>query len=47
MIGLPGWLRVCGLAVSLAAAIYGVVPARAAAIIADWPTVTISRRRRS
>jgi nicotinamidase-related amidase len=41
MIGLPGWLRICAVAAPLAAAIYGVGLARAADIIAEWPTVTV------
>jgi nicotinamidase-related amidase len=34
-------LRLCGVAVPLAAAIYGVVPVRAADIIADWSSVQL------
>jgi nicotinamidase-related amidase len=41
MIGLPGWLRICAVAAPLAAAIHGAVPARAADVIADWPSVTV------
>jgi nicotinamidase-related amidase len=39
MIGMPGWMRLSGVAMPLAAAIYGAVPVRAADIIADWPTI--------
>jgi nicotinamidase-related amidase len=41
MIGIPGWLRLCGVAIPLAAAIYGAAPVWAADIIADWPTVKL------
>jgi hypothetical protein len=39
MIGVPGWLRFGAAAIALAAASYGAAPARAADIIADWPTI--------
>lgn len=39
MTGMPGWLCACAAALAFAAGVYGVVPARAADIIADWPNV--------
>ena len=39
MIGIPDWLRFGTAAIALAAASYGAAPARAADIIADWPTI--------
>lgn len=35
------WLRLCAVAGTLAVAIYGAAAARAADIIADWPSVTL------
>jgi len=39
MIGIPGWMRLCAVAIGLAAAAMAETPARAADIIADWPTI--------
>lgn len=39
MTGIPGWLRIGAASIALAAASYGAAPARAADIIADWPTI--------
>jgi nicotinamidase-related amidase len=41
MTGIPGWVRLCAVAGTFIAVIYGAAPARAADIIADWPSVTI------
>jgi nicotinamidase-related amidase len=41
MTGMPGWLRLCGIAIPLAAAILAALPAAADDIIADWPSVTV------
>jgi nicotinamidase-related amidase len=39
MIGIPGRLQLGAAAIALAAASYGAAPARAADIVADWPTI--------
>src|SRR5260370_22201224 len=39
MSGIPGWLRLGAAAIAIAATGYGAAPARAADIIADWPTL--------
>lgn len=41
MIRMPGWLRLCVVAIPFAAAIYIAASARAADIIADWPNVQL------
>ena len=39
MAAISGWLRLGAAAVVLSAASYGAAPARAADVIADWPTI--------
>ncbi len=39
MIGLTGLVRLCVAAIPFVAAIYGAVPARAADLIAEWPSI--------
>ncbi|HXQ52287.1 MAG TPA: isochorismatase family protein [Stellaceae bacterium] len=39
MIGTRSWSGLCGVAVTLAVALHGAAPARAADLIADWPTL--------